>query len=174
MNLRVSKYNPSFRDKNVNYNREEWTSVHDIGKQFVGKYLSSDEYLIWERAYVAFILCLFSSMQEDHLHLNYIEGGQHDWDKARKHAKKNHLDQILTEKIPVLGAAISLQELSDIARVCLREFVWAKVVVPSLFTLSFGYDYYVYVGGTSVELTQEKIASRFGLFAERLLKSPYD
>lgn len=173
MNLRISKYNPSYRDNNGNYNREEWTSVHDIGKQFAGKVLSVDEYLTWERTYVAFILCLFSSIKEDSVHLNYIEGDQRGWDKARKHAKKNHLDHILTEKIPALGAAISLHELSDIVRACMREFVWAKVEAHDLCTLRFGYDFYMYVAGTSVKSVHKKTASHFGLFAERIQKLPY-
>jgi hypothetical protein len=136
--------------------------------------LKTADYLSVERAHIAFVQSVFSALRADLPFLPVaIEGNQRDWVKARNHALAAKLDPILTERLPSLNVALSLNELGDLARASLREFIWTKVSVPDRFVLSFGYDYYIYVSGSRVSNSYARMADRAGLFSERLRTSPF-
>ena len=59
MILRISKYNPSFRTNGI-YQKQEWTSVFDIGRSYGGKRFTKKEYLETELRYVDCLLEIVS------------------------------------------------------------------------------------------------------------------
>ncbi|MDO4573689.1 MAG: hypothetical protein Q4D98_00580 [Planctomycetia bacterium] len=50
--LRITKYDPQFRDEIGAYRRDEWTSITDIGRTFEGKLFSAAAYFEMENRYI--------------------------------------------------------------------------------------------------------------------------
>lgn len=148
---RISKYDPALRNNGA-YNRDEWTSISDVGKAFEGQLFTYKEYEDTERRYIACILDVLTKDDVKELCIHSLE----DNDKSTQW--KN--DMIL-----------SFDELSEIIRDCLREKIWCKLNGAHSF-LHFGYDYYVYIGCLISYEDIRSICNRHHLFAEEM-KSPY-
>ena len=64
---RVSKYNPKLRDSFGNYLADDWTSYSDIGKMYLGKKLTFEEYKKVELSYIKFVLFSMKKTNIKHL-----------------------------------------------------------------------------------------------------------
>ncbi len=51
----IAKYNPKYYDAKGVYTKDEWTEFSDIGREFEGKRLSLEEYLVVENHFIAFV-----------------------------------------------------------------------------------------------------------------------
>ena len=71
-----------------------------------------------------------------------------------------------------IGNFINQQQVTDMCRLVLREYVWTKLSYDSKMYVHFGYDYYMYIG--SLLPCKETIRSitNQGLFVKKF-KSPY-
>lgn len=148
--FRLSKYDPKNRIDGL-YLVSEWTSIHDIGKQFDAGVLSYDQYKKVEQAYINCCITLFKKTGIKHL---YIKSPEYYESRIR---------------FPK-----SLDSESDIRNVimyCLQEKCWAKLEAEGFF-IHFGYDYYLYIGTELNISLVEQVARQYGLFCEIFL-SPY-
>ena len=67
---------------------------------------------------------------------------------------------------------VRLDQLADLIRLNLRELTWCKLQEADKFYLHFGWDYYIYVGGTNPSLRAIQGTTQSGLFVEAKA-SPY-
>ena len=51
----IVKYNPKYYDIQGVYTKDEWTDFSDVGREFEGKRLSIEEYLVVENNFIAFV-----------------------------------------------------------------------------------------------------------------------
>ena len=70
---RVSKYNPKLRDSFGNYLADDWTSYSDIGKMYLGKKLTFEEYKKVELSYIKFVLFSMKKTNIKHLKIEKLE-----------------------------------------------------------------------------------------------------
>lgn len=147
---RISKYDPQFR-VNGAYQKNEWTSVSDIGKVFDDGVLTFAEYLRVENEYIQFCL------------------------NAMKAAGVTGLSvcapEIYCEGLRLPKRVCDTDSICEIIRWCLREKCWAKLEGTRFF-LHFGYDYYLYIGTDVPKPLVETLAKEQNLYYE-YYRSPY-
>ena len=51
----IVRYNPKYYDTQGVYTKDEWTDFSDVGREFEGKRLSIEEYLVVENNFIAFV-----------------------------------------------------------------------------------------------------------------------
>ncbi len=144
--FRVSKYDNQFRHNGI-YQKNEWTSISDIGRLFDGVEFSVIEYERTENNYLKFITKICGQLGVNRMQIV----GYEDYLKLCSY----HEGQILE----------TVSEICNVAKDCLRENCWCKLVSPKL-CIQFGYEYYLYVS-SSLELeTMNRIVQDFHLFVE--------
>lgn len=153
---RVTKYDPSFRDGDGVYRKEEWTSRSDVGQLFNGSPLSESEYLQVEAAYLLAVEAFLCEADIEELLIVGLE--------------KHGLDELPGFIQP--GARLTVAQCVEFARVALRELAWGKLVEPGRAYAHFGHDYYMYLGLPRQCPRAIAAAESHGLFVEPF-RSPY-
>lgn len=153
ISIRVSKYNPIFRDKNEAYKKSEWISYYDIGKCFEGEVFTEEQYLAVENGYLNVIKNLYEIYPSLILHIEGLEPIDKNIDRWQDD------DEITRDKI------------EELVRAILREKVWCKLINENV-EVHFGYDYYMYIvfiKGYSIRsiIKYLKIIRQNGLFIEK-------
>ena len=151
---RLTKYNPLYRLNDV-YCEDEWTSFFDVGKEYNGKIFTMDEYLKVENAYLKSIKLTLNKLNISMLEVTNMEKYSESAPNISNHTILSSVDDIL-----------------NVAKECLRESCWCKLVGERFF-IHFGYDYYMYIGCCIDESTMCEFASKNGLFSELIEVSPY-
>jgi len=146
---RITKYNPTLRDKYGRYTQCDWTSCSDIGKEYVGKLFEVEDYLSIEQKYfqsILFILqemdinCLEVTKLEKRRTLNQIEEFVHGKSLSISERGKDIFTSICDNDL------IFIEDIFILMQLVLRECLWCRLVSPSTnFVVEFGYDYYMYV-----------------------------
>jgi hypothetical protein len=157
MNLRVTKYDPSFRNPNGQYTKVEWTSYTDIGKTFPNGILDENEYLRTEKIYLEAIKIYAEENRLSSFKLNSIE----------PNTFKSIENITISEKINY-----SIDETSILAKNILRETFWAKLKSGSDFEIHFGYDFYMYFVARTDQTNLMNRINATGLFCE-IFDTPY-
>ncbi len=164
---RVSKYNPKLRDSFGNYLADDWTSYSDIGKMYLGKKLTFEEYKKVELSYIKFVLFSMKKTNIKHLKIEKLE----------KYADREGISTLSLESEMLynrikINYLVGVNELSRVLELQLRDFIWTKLTSDNL-TIDFGYDYYMYV--TSKQMIPYFHNSKFGknIYIEENIKSPY-
>ena len=70
--FRLSKYNPLYRVDGI-YQREEWTSIYDVGTVYNGAKLTMTEYERVETEYINFVVDVLESSGINEVKIAYIE-----------------------------------------------------------------------------------------------------
>lgn len=153
---RITKYDPSFRDANGAYLRDDWTSYSDIGRIYNGAQLSESEYLAIESAYLLSVEEFLREAGIESLQLRGLENNRH---------------RALPQFIQPL-AMLSVPQCVEFARIALREVAWGMLAAPGRAYVHFGYDYYMYLGLPSKCPNAISAAQDRGLFVESC-RSPY-
>ena len=153
LQYRISKFDPSFRDAEGRYTRDEWIMAGQIGKSFDGVVLTLQEYQRVEAAYVNVALGL---LRESGLASLTVRGLENP------HAQPIALGE---------GSTLGLEQLAEVIRRLLREDFWCRLEGADGF-LHFGWDYYMYLGVPYPCPKSRELARRSGLFVEEL-PSPY-
>ena len=146
----ITKYNPIYRNENGVYEREEWTSICDIGKMIGGQILSKKDYLDVEESYVRAVELLLEYhgidkliiMQlEKHSNLSSVESSIMGYDH------NIYSDEIIKayhrceEGLVIPKAGVNLY-----CKLILRENIWSILYSREIhFVVIFGYDYYMKV-----------------------------
>jgi hypothetical protein len=170
---RISKYRVG-RENSPGLN-SDWTSVTDIGRTFNGARLTARRYLEVERSYLSMILTAFVLGGEHEFRLEDLEGSAKDLKEAHSLARKSGLDAISIFPYAWLNrSSLPIGLLPDVARLILREHIWARVIGQRGTRLDFGYDYYCYLSGRNISSKLLKLASCLGLSVETIKASPYE
>ena len=168
---RITKYNTRYRNEKDEYQKDEWTSCHDIGKLYDGKEFTVNDYMAVENAYIYIILSLVKGANITTLTVKYLE----------KHNDSINLDESLlvyTEEMIELfeslheGNVLDIRDIEHLCRLVLREQLWCKLENDNKMFIHFGYDYYMYIGCLSNPEGVINLIERIGLFIEKF-ESPY-
>lgn len=166
---RITKYDPKFRNALGHFLNNDWTSISEIGKKFDEKELTFEDYKRIEDAYVQAIMLFMDFLKLSSLKVTYLE----------KHGKRPSPDIYrsktmleLYKKIFV-GQELDKSEVSDAARLMLRETLWCKLESEDKMFVHFGWDYYMFIG-SSEKPTESMIVTieKSDLFVEEF-ESPY-
>lgn len=152
---RVTKYDPSLRDANGAFRRDDWTSYSDIGRTYNSAPLSESQYLAIEDAYLLSIEEFLREAGIEKLQLRELE--------TTPHALPQFIQPL---------ASLSVPQCVVFARIALRELAWGKLAAPGRAYIHFGYDYYMYLGLPTECPMAIAAAQARGLFVERF-RSPY-
>jgi hypothetical protein len=151
--FRVTKYDPTHRNASGAYQRDEWTSVTDIGSSFAGVVLTESTYQRVEDAYVTAAVAFLREAGVLALTVAGLE---------------NHSGLPLPFSD---GAVLGLSEAAGVIRRLLREEFWCRLEAEGGF-VHVGYDYTMYVGVARPCPGAEALAGQFGIFVEPF-RSPY-
>ncbi len=150
---RVTKYNPQYRDLSGAYQRADWTSISDVGRNFECGQLTQESYQAIEDAYIEVALAFLTESGCNGLQVTALENAQN------------------TPSAPGEGSTLSLQEIAPVLRGLLRERFWCRLEASEVF-VHIGYDYYMYVGVPTTCPAAQATAESRGLFVEEFA-SPY-
>ncbi|MGE3800251.1 MAG: hypothetical protein AB7H80_04460, partial [Candidatus Kapaibacterium sp.] len=143
------------------YTGDDWISLSDIDKYGV----EYETYLLYEDAY---LICLRQLMNCSSISTLYISDIEYKVDLP-PHPNEDKCT-INFQKAYRLNGSVKGELLDTLVRMCLREKLWCKLVGDSDFYVHFGYDYYMFVGGSAIEcvdITWPKL-----MFVEEM-DSPY-
>ena len=145
---RISKYDPKFRDETGAYQKNEWTSVSDIGKKFDDGMLEKEEYLRVENNYFEFVLELLEKLKISAVKLR------------KQEPKKQYAAQMVR---------VDDELFKQIFERNLREQFWCEFHAKGLY-FWIGYEYYLHVNSNE-NLAKEikETAAKHGLFVEEIL-----
>lgn len=165
--FRTTKYDPRLRSADGSYAQEEWTSVTDVGKSFLGHTVQLSDYLSTENAYVETVHRFLEQCQVHHLRLRDLEQYDENCDLLP--------DALIEESKQWMRTITADQTLGGVAleraiRLTLRELIWCRLEGEAGFYVHFGYDYYMYIGSDRIASTPPELPP--GIYVERF-ESPY-
>ena len=170
INYRITKFDPRKRNKQGHFlDNSEWTAISDIGKSAY-KYVTYEEYEKVETTYIDAVRLILreknlNSLEVDGLEASYYtkEAFEEDTLSGRlRNIEVDYHDEIATLKN---GTTLSLAEIPTIMRLILRECIWMKLLQAD-FSLTFGYDYYMYVKCYNLKGATIKAIEKMNLFVE--------
>ncbi len=163
---RITKYNPSYRNASGSYQKNEWSSFTDIGKNFDNKQLTLNDYLLIEDAYIGAIVCFMECNHINTMRVTNLEKQRLPEDRS------SYSEEMVNALNLVANNIIADKEtIKSIGRLILREAFWCKLKAKNMY-VHFGYDYYMYIGSKNAcNETVVKI-EHSGLFVEEY-DSPY-
>lgn len=154
---RITKYNPDYRNQLGAYLRKEWSSYYDIGKDFNGKILLSDEYLVVEEKYCMVAWEILKHCNIEYVYIDNLE--MHNVDEVNN-SDKCFLDSIQN------GMRISMNDLKKYMQYILREYFWCELIAKSGIKIEFGYDYYMYITCDRIEQSVIDDYQKDGIYIE--------
>lgn len=141
---RVSKYNPLYRTNDGFYNKDEWTSICDIGKLYEEVEFTEECYSEYENAYISVIEELVSILGVNSFYITDLQ--KMDLIQKLKHP---HLysDEIMSIYHEIdENKSVSAKEMFLLSRLMLREDICGCInEVSNCLKIEFGYDYYMYI-----------------------------
>lgn len=167
---RISKYNPRYRNEKGEYQQEEWTSFHDIGKWYDDKEFTFTDYVATENAYIYTVLLFMKEANITTLTVKQLEKNNNI------SLEKNPLGY--TEEMIELfeslqeGIVLGIKDIEHLCRFVLRERLWCKLESDNTMFVHFGYDYYMYIGCLSHSVKIVQLIEKAGLSIEKF-ESPY-
>lgn len=160
---RVTKYDPSKRDRDGKFLGEDWTSISDIGRTIGGTIFSKSDYLRSEDAYVETVKALLSAANISSMRVTDLE--------IRASGQVMHINDDVLNSCQRLqnNKIVSGNDFENVVRGCLREYIWCRMSGQYESYVHFGYDYYMYVG---LPKPAKMFPLPHGIFFEEL-ESPY-
>lgn len=166
--FRTTKYDPKLRSPNGAYARDEWTSVTDVGRVYLGRAVELSDYRSVEEAYVETARRFLAQSQIRCLRIMDLESKIDNCDllpSALVEETRAQLDAVED------GRVICDEHLEWVIRLVLREVIWCRLESEKEgFYIHFGYDYYMYIGSSRMRSHPPTLPR--GMFAE-LFESPY-
>jgi hypothetical protein len=162
---RISKYDPAFRDRNGVYERDEWTSVTDIGRAFDDMTLDLQTYLATEAAYVASVREFMVDANVTTLRVDWLEPPSlievlrnYDFPDAPE------LERLAGDLHD--GKEVSGVEIDRVCRLNLRDVLWCRLEDADRFVVETGHEYYLHLGTTAPSQRAVSRTHELGLFVE--------
>lgn len=168
---RITKYNPKYRNEEDEYQKDEWTSCHDIGKLYDGKEFTVDDYMVVENAYINAVVSIMNGLNIKAITAKYLE--KHN-DNLELHETPLAYTKEMIELFERLqeGDILEIRDVEHLCRLALREQLWCKLENDNNMFIHFGYDYYMYIGCLSKPEGIISLTQKIGLYIERF-ESPY-
>jgi hypothetical protein len=163
---RITKYNPTYRDYQGRYLKDEWISFSDIGKVFEGEILTLDQYLRAENAYIEAIFLFMDCLNITSLYIKRLEQPNKPSSHMLSAVEGTQLFKTIKNDI-----SANKEFIKVITRLVLREQMWCKLQSPEMY-VHFGWDYYMYIGSKKACKNSIKTIEKLGLFVEPK-RSPY-
>lgn len=167
---RITKYNPSFRDERGAYQREEWTSIYDVGREFMNKPFTIHQYIETEALYIKAIEIIRKCFKVDLLKVVSLEKNKYNEREEFKNVYTSDMYSLYHDVRE--GAFIDLEQLANLSKLILRENLWCKLEANSRMYIHFGFDYYIFIGSSFNCSQQINAIEALGLFVEPFI-SPY-
>lgn len=158
MDMRVTKYNPSHRDQQGRFVKNEWTSFSDVGKMFEGRLFTISDYEFAESNYIKAVNIFLVEKNVKSVAIEQLE----------KNGLDENMDDTMKEEYLRIqdGDAILLGNLPTVLKLILREYIWAKLVSDTGISITFGYDFYMYFHSTNEIFRGKEQIQALGLFVE--------
>lgn len=163
----IVKYSPCFYDVNGVYHKNEWTSCSEIGTFFDGKKLTAEEYFTTENNYIDTACEIIRVTGSTCMKVEYLEKDE-EWIEKQMNASKIREQNLLllpTALKVKQGDLLSIIEFSEVARLCLREYLYGEFVdINYRLRIIFGYDYYMSIESDLDNGVLKRIANKHSLF----------
>jgi hypothetical protein len=141
LHLRVTKYNPSKRDRHGRYLAADFTSASDVGQSIGGAMVEAVDYASIEDGYVECVKRLLVACNVDILHVSELEDGR---GTVRVNAEVERLRPAELEAIHESLAAQG-DDIERIVRMNLRSRIWCRLSGDRGLYIHFGHDLYMYI-----------------------------
>lgn len=146
---RVTKYDPSKRDKWDVYTSDEWMMFSQVGSVVGGKKLTIEEYQRTEDAYVVTAVSFLRESGTQTVTVRNLEDPHGEAGKSNVHE----------------GTKLDLKQIASLIRLILRNLAWCRLESSNSF-VRFGWDYYMYIGVPIPCVESRAFARDHGLFVE--------
>lgn len=134
--LRVTKYNPIYRNEMGGYMRDEWTCFGDIGSSFDGKTLTKEEYEDVEQHYISMIYDCFKALNTKEISLTCC-------DLISRPTKDKQLLP-LYEKLKKKQYRFPLSDIPNLTKLLLRGYINGDIIGDEI-ECYFEYDFYTFL-----------------------------
>lgn len=157
---RITKYNPTYRNASGAYQKDEWTSFSDIGKKIGATTFTFAEYIIIEDSYVNAISQFLKCNEIQSMRITSLE--KYSLPKNLSFYSQPLID---TFHVIVDNLVLDLETIQNVARLVLREDIWCQLVTKHM-SVTFGYDYYMYITTDKECMASIILIQQTGLFVE--------
>jgi hypothetical protein len=165
----ITKYNPKFRDENRRYNKEDWTSISDIGKSFE-EVLTVENYSQVEDSYINAIQIVMDYLGVPYLLINNIirsSSKENFLEMARKFVEL-YSDEFIKVYTNLRDFERLDKEKVDICcRLLLREDIGCDLYFPRKMKVFIGYDYLMEIHTSRSIDTIRPLIEQLGLYVEK-------
>jgi hypothetical protein len=164
LEVRITKYDPQFRDERGRYLKDEWTSISDIEKY---SKLDMDTYLVAEAKYWEVLHSILKHLSVSAFKISGVEIhilGQRNY---KTELEKESAEFCLNVDL-VDGLVVDLEQFRPFFEAAMREVIWFRVTADKDTFVHFGYDFYLYCG-SNVGISWQGVE---GVFVEEF-RSPY-
>lgn len=146
-NLRITKYNPAYRDSSGKYLKSEWIGMSEIGNIFDGKYFTFDEYKSVEDNYLKSIELLIGKLKLPYFLIRNLEKPSEKLiiDEEFQNYYTSELHSFY-EKISN-NTQVNTNETLLASLLSLRGDLWCMLSYEDeekTIYVEFGYDFYMY------------------------------
>jgi hypothetical protein len=140
--IRISKYNPKYRNEVGDYILNEWSSISDIWEHNV----DWNEYRKVEWAYVKFIVDLLKMFDCSHLEICGLENNfkWNEFEKFRISGMWIKSEELFQDIIIDGKRELNIEDINIFIKFLLREMLWWLLVSESI-EIRVGYDFYMYI-----------------------------
>ena len=169
---RISKYDPSFRDERGYFTGEDWTSFSDIGKEYHGTVLTDLQYAAVEAKYIDAVTTV---LRQNRIHTMIVKKLEKRSSPAalkemlgRCHLPFPPSDTAFVSRIKE-GARLDMAEIEKAVKLVLRDCFWCELSSETGdVTVGFGYDYYIYLQGMTIDADMIASFRSEGIYIESL------
>lgn len=169
---RISKYDPSSRDERGYFTGEDWTSFSDIGKEYHGTVLTDLQYAAVEAKYIDAVTTV---LRQNRIHTMIVKKLEKRSSPAalkemlgRCHLPFPPSDTAFVSRIKE-GARLDMAEIEKAVKLVLRDCFWCELSSETGdATVEFGYDYYIYLQGVTIDADTIASFRSEGIYIESL------
>jgi hypothetical protein len=91
----IVKYRPEFYDEKGHYQKDEWTSFSDVGKEYEGRIVTMEEYLEIENRFISITHVILEEAGCKYVTLGYIENSRRKKVKEGMRVSTSEIDYYL-------------------------------------------------------------------------------
>ncbi len=169
--LRITKYNPKYRNKKGHYKRNEWTDIYEVGNHFEGVKFTKESYIKTENEYINAVVEILK--ENDLKHLRLIGFQENRYKYSLQIFKNKWFHETAYEQLNLFeDKLIPIEIMPLVIQLHLRGYIDSNLAIYKQFFVHFGYDYYMYVGAIRIPFELKEHLRSPSLFIEDII-SPY-
>jgi len=172
---RITKYNPSFRDYNGAYLKDDWISISEIGETFDEGELTLEQYKQTEDGYIKAIQLIMDYLSVPYLIITDVDIPEHPdeiFQKRIKIFREFYTDEMLEYYFSAKNNdKLNKEKLDFHCRFMLREDIQSDVHYPRKMKVFIGYDYLMGIDTSKSLEPIFPLLKETGLYIEDFSKS---